>query len=485
MKFLFAVIYIFWFSNSFFLQKINSPIGDFIEEPSLKNATISFEIVAIKNDSVISFYQSQKSLIPASTMKLVTTATALDVLGHDFRFKTSLAYDGKIDSNGVLYGNIYIVGAGDPTLGSKYYTGQNFLKEWLNEIQRLGIKKIKGSVVADGSCYSDEFIPSTWTWGDIGNYYGAGVTGLSVYDNTVSLLFRSGQNVGDKTIITSMDPYVPYFQVKNEVTSDNIKSDQAYIFGAPYSQYRIARGSIPLNVSDFSVKASIYDPSFLIAFKLDVLLKENGIELTNPPTTIRKLKEKKLSISSNQIEFHEHYSDKLNTIINHTNLISNNHFAEHIHRAVGAELNKEALASAFSSSKLIKEYWINKEIKSSGFHMNDGSGLSRNNALTASFLVDVLCYMKNNSKAFPYFIESLPIAGKTGTLKYFGRGTILEGKLIAKSGSMQRIRSYAGYYKSNANDLLAFAVIVNNYNCTSAELKKLIEKLLVSELIKL
>lgn len=468
-------------ANGIYLQEINKSIKKFVTNPVLKNASVSFEIVAINNDSVVSSYQSNQSLVPASTMKLITTATALEVFGHKHQFKTSLAYDGIIDSTGLLIGNIYIIGSGDPTLGSKYFPGQDFLNECLNAINKIGIKKIDGGIIADASCYSDEFVPSNWTWGDIGNYYGAGVTGLSIYDNTVSLFFKSGKNIGDNTIITSTHPNIPNFEVKNEVISKNINSDQAYIFGAPYSPFRIARGAIPLNVSEFNVKASIFDPALLIAHELNEVLKENNVQLKNPPKSIRILKEENKSVEYDGNTFHQHLSPPLKAIINNINLISNNHFAEHIHRALGFKLNKNELVTAYSSSQQIKNYWINKGLSCNGFYMSDGSGLSRNNAVSASFLVDILCYMKTNSPRFSDFFESLPVAGKTGTLKYLGKGTVLEGKLMAKSGSIQRVRSYAGYYKPNEKTLYAFAVIVNNYNCSGAELKKLLEKLFITE----
>ncbi len=469
-------------ANGIYLQEINKSIKKFVTNPVLKNASVSFEIVAINNDSVVSSYQSNQSLVPASTMKLITTATALEVFGHKHQFKTSLAYDGIIDSTGLLIGNIYIIGSGDPTLGSKYFPGQDFLNECLNAINKIGIKKIDGGIIADASCYSDEFVPSNWTWGDIGNYYGAGVTGLSIYDNTVSLFFKSGKNIGDNTIITSTHPNIPNFEVKNEVISKNINSDQAYIFGAPYSPFRIARGAIPLNVSEFNVKASIFDPALLIAHELNEVLKENNVQLKNPPKSIRILKEENKSVEYDGNTFHQHLSPPLKAIINNINLISNNHFAEHIHRALGFKLNKNELVTAYSSSQQIKNYWINKGLSCNGFYMSDGSGLSRNNAVSASFLVDILCYMKISSPRFSDFFESLPVAGKTGTLKYLGKGTVLEGKLMAKSGSIQRVRSYAGYYKPNEKTLYAFAIIVNNYSCSGAELKKLLEKLLITEL---
>ena len=139
-------------------------------EKVLENASISFRVIDLEADSAIAEYNSYNSLVPASTMKIVTTAAALVSLGSYTSFKTSLQYDGTIDSNGVLNGNLYIKGGGDPTLGSKYYlkkdeNSSDFMLNWVAEIQKLGIKEIKGAVIGDASHFSYEGVPSTWLWG--------------------------------------------------------------------------------------------------------------------------------------------------------------------------------------------------------------------------------------------------------------------------------------------------------------------------------
>ncbi len=485
MRYFFSALYILVLILSYLSQdKINEvsiidkAINRFISDKSLQNASISFQVVDIENDSVLAAYHPQLSLVPASTMKLITTATSLNVLGPEHQFKTSLTYDGFIDTSGVLHGNIYIKGGGDPTLGSKYYPEKEYLKKFGEAIMNLGIETIEGGVIADGSFFSYELVPATWSWGDIGNYYGAGVSGLSVNDNSVSLLYRSGKNVGDSTSINCMEPYVPEIYFINDVISSKTKRDEAYIFGAPYSNIRYARGEIPLKVEDFKVKASIHDPTYFVAFELESYLHKLGIGIKKGATTIRRLKQMNQSIEYKGNEFYEYSSENLSSIINWTNLISNNLFAEHIHRAIGNFINGNS--TAFSSSNSIINFWGSKGLNTTGFYMNDGSGLSRYNALSASFLVDVLCYMKKKSNFYSILYNSLPIAGKSGTLKSFGRGTVLEGNLSAKSGSMQRVRSYAGYLDSKSGKKLAFTIIVNNYNCTGQEIKKKIEVLLVA-----
>lgn len=461
-------------------NSIDRAIKALSKDPQLKNASISFVVRDVDSNNVISEWNPDQSMISASTMKVVTTASALEILGSYAKFKTSIKYDGYIDSNCILHGNIYIDGGGDPTLGSKYFKKEKFLlfENWATEIKNLGIDSINGRVIGDGSYFSDEYVASTWTWGDIGNYYGAGSSGLSIYDNTISFEFSSGPNVGDSTYLDCFYPYSPDLVINNRVKAGKTKKDEAYIYGGPYNPFRIIKGRIPVGQEGFIVKGSMHDPSYVAAFELETALWNAGVKVGVPATTVRKMMligdvppEKRTLIS-------EHKSPSLSRIVYWTNLISNNLFADHLLKHVGVKKYHDG--SVFSSTLAIKKYWISKGLDMTGFYMNDGSGLSRSNAITANQLVGILIYMKNNSKFTKSFVSSLPVAGKTGTLRTIGKRTKIYGNLKAKSGTMTRVKSYAGYVTSASGKNLSFAIIVNNYNCTSFQIKKKVEKVMVA-----
>lgn len=151
---------------------------------------LSLYVTDAETGKVVVNENGDMCLTPASITKLISTATALEILGPDFTFKTTLAYDGKI-TNGVLNGNIYIIGGGDPTLGSTYLKNTAFLPKWTAEVKKLGIHTINGSIVADASIFERMPIPPGWLWEDLGNYYAAGTFGLSVYDNTLSVTMQT------------------------------------------------------------------------------------------------------------------------------------------------------------------------------------------------------------------------------------------------------------------------------------------------------
>jgi len=451
-----------------------------MKESSLKHASLSYYVYDLDSNKAIANYDGEKSLVPASTQKLLTTATALQLLGSYYKFKTYLEYDGVIDTlTRTLKGNIYIKGGGDPTLGSKYFkkTKDVFKQEWYDAIKELGIDKVEGSIIGDASWFTDDMVPTTWIWGDIANYFAAGPNGLTVYDNTYHIDFSSGPNAGDSTTVECVIPYIPEMTIENRVKAAKIRNDQAYIFGAPYDSYKIVQGRIPMAKESFKVRGAIADPAYQVAWELNWMLRDSGLVITNDPSTIRRMKQAGPVSDAERTTFHTHKSPSLSRIIYWTNLVSVNLYAEHLLRAVAKKKYKDG--SNFSGTVGVQKYWKSKGVNISGLYVNDGSGLSRHNAISAEHMVGVLKVM-NTSKYAKSFKSSLPVAGKTGTLKSMCKGTSAQGNLKAKSGTMSRIKSYAGYVTTKSGRHLAFAMIVNNHTCTHSVLEKKLEKMMVS-----
>ena len=461
-------------------NSIDIAISALAKDSSLKNASISFVVKDLDSSVIISDYNPNLSLPSASTMKVVTTAAALDILGSYLKFETKIMYDGYIDSNNVLQGNIYIKGGGDPTLGSKYFKEKYglFLSSWVDQIAKLGIDSIAGSVIGDASLFSDEYVASTWSWGDIGNYYGAGVSGLTIYDNTLEFEFSSGPLAHDSTFVDCFYPYSPDLIIDNKVKASNTKKDLAYIYGGPNNPTRTITGTIPKGQVGYLVKGSTHEPAYVTAFELESALWEYGVSVGGNATTIRRMKSSGNYFASERKAIFITKSPTVGQIVYWTNLISNNLYAEHLLKHIGVK--KYVDGSVFSSTLAVTKYWSSKGIDMTGFYMNDGSGLSRSNAITASQLVEVLAYMKLKSKYSKSFLSSLPVAGKTGTLRSIGKKTKIAGNLKAKSGTMTRIKSYAGYVKSVSGRNLVFAIVINNHNCTSFQIKKKLEIVMVA-----
>jgi D-alanyl-D-alanine carboxypeptidase/D-alanyl-D-alanine-endopeptidase (penicillin-binding protein 4) len=469
--------FVFWVSFST-AQKpttsIQQKIAGWQTTPGLANASVGLAVNDVQTGEALVKSEPQLSLVPASILKVVTTATALEAFGPDFRFQTILSHSGII-RNDTLFGDLQIIGGGDPTLGSKYFPENNhFLENWIKVLEEKGIKTVTGSLIMDATIYESQTIPDTWIWEDIGNYFGAGASGISVYDNLYEIHLKSENAADQPTLVTRIVPEIPNLDLQNEVLSSDLNSDQAYVFGSPMENRRIIRGTIPKGQSDFVVKASVPSPSALLANEFRKKLSAVGIKISGE-TKFEKVK----SGLSTQLSVNQ--SPALRDIIRVTNHESVNLFAEHFLKQLAFQ--KNGLGTTKDGCQFVKQFWKDKGLNMNGFFMNDGSGLSRFNAVTASQMVSILNYMKTQSKYSADFYQSLAATGN-GTLTAFSTEDFPNQCLRAKSGSMTRVRCYAGYLTAISGRQLSFAILLNNFSCSMSEATRKIQKLLV-ELRKL
>ncbi len=469
-------IFALWttFSSAQNTAAIQQKIANWQTSPGLANASICITVTDNQTNEKLIESGPQLSLAPASILKTITTATALEVFGPDFRFQTFLSYSGII-RNDTLLGDLQIIGGGDPTLGSAYFPETKpFQEEWIKALLSKNIKVITGNLILDATIYESQTIPNTWIWEDIGNYYGAGASGISVNDNQYEIHLKSGSEAGVPTKIIRIVPEIPNLELTNEVLSSDLNSDEAYVFGSPEENRRIIRGTIPKNQSDFVIKASVPNPSALLASEFRKKLSAERIKISGE-TKFEKVK----SGSSTQLSVIQ--SPPLRDIIRVTNHESVNLFAEHFLKHLAFQ--KNGLGTTLDGCKFVKQFWKDKGFDMTGFFMNDGSGLSRFNAITASQIVSVLNYMKTKSLYSTDFYQSLPTAGN-GTLTAFSTENFPNQCLHAKSGSMTRVRCYAGYLTTDSRRSLSFAILLNNFSCTMSDATRKIQDLLV-ELRKL
>lgn len=481
-----TMLVFFIFISTIVNGQVDTTIHNFIQDyavsmlnfSTLKHAPFSFYVKDLNTDEVVANVNGKMSIPAASTMKLVTTATAIKILGTKYRFKTKIAYSGSIDTvTQTLNGDLYIIGGGDPTLGSKFYNKpdkeKDFLKRWADTLCAMGIQQINGRVIGDASLYAYQGVPGGWVWTDLGNYYGAGPSGLTIFDNTIKLHFNTGDSIGGKTTLTCIEPYVPNLYLRNTVKAAKSKRDNAYVYGAPYSNYWTVRGSLPVKRQDFVVKASMPDPEYVFAIELDYALNQAGISTKYKPTGYRQLLYDTSFVKPDLKIIYTHYSPSITSIINRTNQHSVNLFAEHLLCQISVK--RSGYGSTYNGSLIAQAYWKSKLGSNNGLFMTDGSGLSRSNAVSAEFLVNLLAYMKTSNT----LKKSLAIAGKKGTMASIGRGTSAQGKVIGKSGTMTRMKAYTGYVSTKTGKKLAYAMIINNYSCPTSKVKKYFQNLMV------
>ena len=445
-----------------------------LADSSMANSSLSLCILDLSNAETVIEHNSRKSLIPASVLKLFTSSAALELLGPEYRFRTKIGYNGNLNKkSGRLEGNIIITGSGDPALGSEYFKEyyRNFLSNWMTEIKNLGIKKIEGKVITDDSRYDFQPVPAKWLWEDEGNYYGAGAYGLSIFDNTFKIHFRT-EGDGSIPVITRFVPAVCRFQLSNRLTATG-NSDKGYVFRAPYTNYGWLAGTIPVNRDDFVLKASITDPPLLLAEIINNMLDSMGVDISGDPSTARI--ETDLSVEE-IIDIAEVVSPPLKDIIEVLNHESVNLYAEHLVKEMGRVFNNRGTTSA--GIEILYRFMEDSGIDTRGIFLEDGSGLSPLNGITARGLAELLFHMRKKAKYSDDFYPSLPEAGMEGTLKNYFRDPVFSNNMRAKSGSMTRVVSYAGYIKTASDRNLAFSIIINNYSGSSQRIVRGIEEIL-------
>lgn len=468
----FSSLYLFlllFFSLHSYAQnnKAQEAVDNFCQLATMKSANISILIYDQTANKTIAAHRPEHSVPTASTMKVITTATALEYLTPDFCFPTYLLTDGKITGS-TLEGNLYIYGTGDPTLGSEYLGNKNFLSQWVNALKQLGIKRIKGRVIADASFYDPaESIPYNWIYEDLGNYYAPGIYPLPYFDNTMTIFLKSGP-VGTEASVVGLSPEIADITFENYMTC-GVGRDW-FVNGLPYNNHRVLSGCITPNKGRWSVKAAIPNPPLLLAQDLTKQCIRNGISIDSAATYIK-------TVSNQQRDtLYTYRSVPLKDIIAHTNQESDNMYAEQIFRYLGTLVGTPVLIA--NCSEMEKMFWHNHAVNLHSAFIFDGSGLSPQDAVSAKSFVEILRYMATKSKFRNEWIASLPVSGQSGTLKGFLADTKLEGKVIAKSGTTSRVKSYAGYVNAPDGHQYVFAILVNNATTKSRNVRKDIEKLL-------
>ncbi|WP_321299611.1 D-alanyl-D-alanine carboxypeptidase/D-alanyl-D-alanine-endopeptidase [Marinifilum fragile] len=445
-------------------NKIQQFVDDFTADSCFYSAGIGIIIKDVKKGNILAQHNSKMALTPASSQKLITTASALEILGEDYQFKTLIEADGNIE-NGTLKGNLIIKGGGDPALESKYFESQqNIANRIVSKLKTLNINTIDGRILVDNS-YFVPSIPRTWIWEDIGNYYGAVPNAINYRDNMYTLFFKSGQ-AGSKTKIWKTAPRNTGLDFDNQVVSSEINRDLAYIFGGNTSKLRRIEGSIPQNRDDFKVKGAFLHPEMALIEDLKAELKNSNIRVLN-----QKSKHK-----TNRKELFEILSPKVKDIVYWTNQKSVNLFADQLLFEIGQKQNEQA--DWETGVRTINEFWSTKSIETKYQNLLDGSGLSHFNAISAEFFSQILTFMYHSNN-YDAFFSSLPVAGKSGTLKYFGKDSDIANNWMAKTGSMTGVRTYCGYLKNSKGKPYIVCILINNHHCSSKELNNKLLNLLI------
>jgi D-alanyl-D-alanine carboxypeptidase/D-alanyl-D-alanine-endopeptidase (penicillin-binding protein 4) len=365
-------------------ERLGRAMDGLLKDSQMRHAIMSLYVVDSKTGKVIYDHNSETGLAPASTQKIVTSAAALELLGKNFKYQTGFYIDGTV-KNKTLNGNLIVVGSGDPTIGSWRYKDrkENDLIEKLTAALRAaGIEKINGQIIGNDAARETQTIPGGWIWDDIGNYYGAGIGGLNWKENQYDLFLKPGNRINDTATIVRTDPKLYDVELESELlTAAAGTGDNAYIYLPPFATDGVVRGTIPLG-NEFKISGSVPDPSFHFVQTVHHKLIEAGIKISDEPVVDN-------SISfSNKKSFFNYSSPGLDSIVYWFLQRSVNLYGEALLKTVAQ--NKTGVGSTDNGIDVIKDLYKQNGMDVSGLKIMDGSGLSPQNRVTTSSLVNIL-----------------------------------------------------------------------------------------------
>ena len=431
------------------VEKIQQAYQILANDEQAKYAITSLCVLDAQSGKVVFAKNENIGLATASTLKTITAATAFSILGKDFKYQTTLAYSGKINAEGVLEGDLIIVGSGDPTLGSWRYeqTKENVvLNSWVNAIKAAGIKKISGSVIGDDSLFGTQTMPEGWIWQDMGNYYGAGGSSLSWRENQFDVKLKPGSSIGSAVTVQNFMPAMPYIKVVNELkTGSSGSGDNAYGFLPPYSDLAYLRGTWGMGINKSGISLALPDPAFDAAFRLQDTLSRLNISVGKTPTTSRKLVLANQSVPTPTQKLATTSSPDLSQIVYWFNKKSVNLYGEQLLKTIAWKTGKTP--STKNGAATVINYWADKGIDKNALNILDGSGLSPGTRVTTSAMASIL-FLAQKENWFTSFYNSLP---KNNGMKL-------------KSGTINNVSAYAGYYTASNGKKYITVININNYS---------------------
>jgi len=407
---------------------------------------------------------ADRYFVPASNMKLFTTALALAKLGPDYRFHTTLETSGTI-TNGVLTGNVTLVGRGDPNLSNRkfpYELKEQFdgppekaLAELADALAAKGVKEITGNVIGDDSYFPRERYPSGWEIDDMVWQFGAAVSSIVVDDNTATLTLTAGDRASGP-VQAAVSPATPDFVVENDaVTSAADAKSNLTLTRDPGANLIVVKGTMPANSAPRKLVLAIEEPALHAATLLKGLLEERGIKVDG----VARAQHENAKMQDDPTVLAEHVSVPLGQEVKLINKISQNLHAEMLLRAVARQ--NGMWSTPDDLMKVPQDFYASAGVSPDDVIQSDASGLSRHDLVTPRAIVATLAFTQKQPWSNTYY-DSLPVAGEDGTLEDRMKNTPAAGRIHAKTGSVEHVRTLSGFAETVAGRRLIFSFLSNN-----------------------
>jgi len=445
------------------INELKKDIESIINIPDFSNAFIGVCILSLETGEYIFNKNENNCFVPASTNKIITTAAALDYLGSDFRYNTPVYLDGKISENGEFTGNIIIRGSGDPTISKQFHSDAfEVFNEWAAVLDSIGIKSIRGNIIADDRYFDSNVYPPGWFNDDMVYSYSPQITALAFNDNKIDVTVKTGEKVGEQAKIITY-PIGTNIFISNSITTLPL-SEPTNIVPNRIERTDIIelKGGISLDSSiskEFNISIAVEDPSIFFLNNFKNSIENRKIAFRGSLINIDDF--------TDDIEYFdkqpicEYNSPPLSEIIQVVNKKSHNLAAEQLFKTIAKETT--GFGSFEKGTEQIKKFVAKNGISPDNISIVDGSGLSRLNLISPIYQVNLLSSIYRSDYK-DVFLESLAAPGQDGTLKKRMLSSKAEHNVIAKTGTMTNISAICGYVKTKDNEMLAFSIMLLNFH---------------------
>lgn len=439
------------------------------------------EVIRLSDGKVLYTRDAEHLFLPASNMKLFTTAAAVEKLGPEFVFRTTVESAAAPDADGRV-DDLYLVGRGDPTLGNRVMPDQPpppeqaaadaVFQKLAEQVAARGVREVSGNLIADDNYFLYEPFSHGWEEEDLQWGYGAPVTALAFNDNSLLLRARPATHAGEGAVVT-IEPVADCYQLSNRLmTAVAGRRKQIYIERAPGSNQLDIWGEIPLDAGEERTAISIANPPRLAGELFRRALEARGVavrgrvEVHHLTRIEAATTDDPFPKTPSRVLLAEHLSAPLREDIETINKLSQNLHAEMLLRTLGREVKQ--YGSLTVGLEVLNEFAAQAGIAPAEVNFTDASGLSRHVLIAPRAVIKLLKFMAASSR-FDAFLDSLPVAGVDGTLADRFGGSPVKGRVRAKTGTMDHTNALSGYMDLPSGQRLAFSIIGNSHLLKSAE----------------
>lgn len=453
------------------VAELRAELESIFNDPSFDNAFWGVSIRSLANGQTIYTRNEAKGFMPASNMKLYSTAVSLALLGPEYRYETSV-YSADTDfQDGTVNGDLIVVGSGDPSFAARFHEGNPLIpmQEWAQALRSNGIQRVTGRIIADDDLFDDRLIAGSWSYSYLSEWYAAESSALCLNDNCYTVYVSPGDAEGSPAKIRTVPPSVyGEFVISATTSAKGTRSRIRVDRGVDTNRISV-RGAIPLGSPEEKHEVTVHNPSLFFVTVLKEVLAAHGILVEGDPVDIDDLQEA-LPCPEELTRLASYQSPPLSEIIKTVNKPSQNLYADQLLKTLGAKFGAEG--SFDQGYEVVKRFLDDQGIDSNGLIMIDGSGLGRMDLVQPRQTMGLLESMYRNPY-FSEFYESLPIAGIDGTIRGRMKGTKAEGNVHAKTGYIGRVRCLSGYVTTLDGEMLAFCMMVNNYTVPTSVANRL------------